>query len=389
MGYGGGKMRKSILIVVLALMLVGVVGGTSYVASWAAEESQLIEEHVYGGMPSPSAPNILVRNAYVISYHCERRGPNWVAYHLTPDYLTTPPREGAFDDFRDDPDLACEPSEDEYRSSGYDRGHLVPYAVSGGDRDGDGLYAWEDPDDAETVYQVNYMSNIAPQDDSFNRSGLWRELERWVQNDALKELGELWVIAGCIFGAGQVERIGPHRDIHVPAMFYKIVIQKPSDPSGDAKVLAFLFPHQRQSHGDKEDFLVSVDIVEALAGFDFFRAPDDGIDEDLETQDTWGFWDGFLEETGRTDVGEPPACEQLCQECLHRLNEVVTASDLEACPDIGETLAKRIIDYRPYEPSVCTVEGVKRELQRVPYVGEVRSDSVVKCICEEFYENCK
>jgi hypothetical protein len=62
-------------------------------------------------------------------------------------------------------------------------------------------------------------------------------------------------------------------DIHVPPMFFKIVVLEDPDPDVEVPiVLAFLFAHQRVRHGEIEDFLVSVDVVEALTGLECFCA---------------------------------------------------------------------------------------------------------------------
>ncbi len=44
----------------------------------------------------------------------------------------------------------------------YAVGHLAPYFISGGDRDNDGTNA-ANGDDAQTVYEINYFGNMAPQ----------------------------------------------------------------------------------------------------------------------------------------------------------------------------------------------------------------------------------
>jgi endonuclease G len=72
-------------------------------------------------------------------------------------------------------------------------------------------------------------------------------------------------------------------------MFYKIVVLENRD-TGVPVVLAFLFPHQRSAHGDIEDFLVTVDIIEALTGVDFFNELGDQTENWLEDQDTWEVW---------------------------------------------------------------------------------------------------
>jgi endonuclease G len=180
-----------------------------------------------------------------------------------------------------------------FTTRGFARGHLAPYAVMGGDRDEDGQLAQTDNDDAMTVYQSNYMSNIAPQHHyAFNGpSGLWGRLERWVQDKLVREQGkEIWVFAGCVFGSGEHEKVGSNQDILVPPMFFKIVVMENPD-TGVPTVFAFLFPHQRSSHGEMEDFLVTVDIIEALTGLDFFHELHYQMENWLEDQDTWAFWE--------------------------------------------------------------------------------------------------
>lgn len=260
-----------------------------------ATQRGLVAEHVRGGLPTDQP--ILVRQGYVALYDAEYRVPVWVAYHVTPEYLQTPQRRGRFSSFRTDPDIANPVIDDDYNglfdSRGYARGHLAPYAVMGGDRDNDGRLAADDDDDARTIFEANYMTNITPQHhDAFNGSGgLWFQLERWVQ-DVLVEQRELdvWIHAGSILGPGEHEVVGPDEDIFVPAMFYKIVVLE-DDPNPEPVVLAFLFPHQREAHGDIQHFLVSIDLIEALSGLDFFTEMDDDTELWFEDVDTWANWE--------------------------------------------------------------------------------------------------
>lgn len=282
---------------------------------YTSEQQVLIEEHAYGGLPSEKT--VLVRQAYLVRYYEGNRVPEWVAYHIKLDYLKTPCRDKQFKKFHSDPGVTSPVKDSDYNGVGYDRGHLVPFKVSGGDRDGDGKYAMkdlngdgkfkkddkdpngdyliDDPDDFETVKQVNYMSNIAPQHKNFNRNGgLWWKLEGWIREQIKRDdIDELWVYAGCIWGQGKIEKIGPDKDIIVPAVFYKIVIQKPTVESDPPKVLAFLFPHQREKRGDLDDFLVSIDTIEALSGLDFFSTMDESQQNKLESTGTWKFWSDF------------------------------------------------------------------------------------------------
>ncbi len=284
---------------VVVLVAACSMYGSTVQPSFTAEDQALIDEHVYGGLPSTN--NIHVRQGYILSWSPSTRTPSWVAYHVVPDYMKHPKRKGRFSSFRGDPDISNEPTSADYTgllaSRGYARGHLAPFAIMGGDRDGDGDYAEYHPNstnvgdayDAETVYQSNYRSNIAPQHHTGFNGGpdLWYELERWIQDDLVKKQeSEVWVFAGCVFGQGTPERVGTNADVAVPPMFFKIVIL--DDPNADPPiVLAYLLPHQRVRHGELDSFLVSVDVIEALTGLDFF--PNETEEDWLEDQDTWNF----------------------------------------------------------------------------------------------------
>jgi len=286
--------RMAIFCLFLLVFLGSARADQADLANLTDQQKALLEEHVFGGLPSQE--NIYIRNGYVLSYNPATKTPKWVAYHVKPEYRDTPSRKGRFASFLNDPDIEGEAKDADYRglftSRGYARGHLAPYAVMGGDRDGDGKLAEDDEDDALTVRQSNYMSNIAPQHHyGFNgRPGLWWSLERWVQDELVKkQKKEIWVFAGCIFGPGEHEKVGPGNDIWVPAVFYKIVIMENTD-TGVPTVLAFLFPHHRSAHGSIEDFLVNIDVIEAVAGVDFFSVLDDPTEGWLEDQDTWEVW---------------------------------------------------------------------------------------------------
>ncbi len=287
-------MRTVIAVIALSVP-APVVAQFADLANLSEVEQVWLDEHAWFGLPS--AENVLIRQGYVISYDTLRRVPRWVAYHVTPAYREVPAREGAFDRFRTDPNVPNPVVPGDYdglfAARGYARGHLAPYAVMGGDRDGDDRLAEDDDDDARTVFEANSMSNMAPQHhQGFNGSGgLWSHLERWIQDDLVLEGGnKVWVYAGTVFGLGVPETVGPDEDIQVPPMFFKIVVLDDPDPDVETPVvLAFLFPHQRVRHGEIENFLVSVDVVEALTGLDFFM----GVGEILEDRDTFENWVGF------------------------------------------------------------------------------------------------
>lgn len=273
-------------------------------------DKELYNEHLKLGQPNEEA--LLIRNAYVSHYSAQYRIPNWVAYHVDPDYLNTPERKGRFASFRKDEDVNDPVEDEEYNglfdSKGYARGHLAPYKIMGGDRDDDGDYAayvsgvTSDEEDEQTIFQGNYMTNIAPQHhNAINGSGgLWFKLERWIQDDGVEENDEeVWVYAGCIiFDTENIEGVGKNDSIAVPNMFYKMVIME-SGNEDHPYVLAFLFPHYRQKNDMKENdifkYLVTVDYIEAITGLDFFSDIDESDQEEFECEIDLESWQEYIQ----------------------------------------------------------------------------------------------
>lgn len=147
-----------------------------------AKKTRLVDQHVFGGPPSRGA--LLVRRAYVTSYDAPHRVPRWTAWEATPAFRETPARTGRWATFRIDDEVGNPVRSDDYNGLEQSRlnlarGHMAPYFISGGDRDGDGRLAERDIDDACTIYEINFMSDIAPQNqDHLNGSGgLWGNLE--------------------------------------------------------------------------------------------------------------------------------------------------------------------------------------------------------------------
>jgi endonuclease G len=270
----------------------------------AAQRTALINQHLFGGQPSPGA--ILVRRGYVTQYDATHRVPRWSAWHAHPSYLGTPDREGPWATFRTDPSVPDPVTDDDYTGVGavnMARGHIVPYFMAGGDRDLDGMKAANaqngvlDLDDACTVYEINYMTNIAPQfhrdhpgEPAFNDGdGLWYALEERIREEIVGGGVAIWIIAGTIYGDGPTTTVGEGA-IPVPHMFFQILIT----PSG---VVPFLFVHTSPigPHGcalDKElvDCIVAIADIEAITGLDFFSGVDDAFETILQHPDGQLVW---------------------------------------------------------------------------------------------------
>jgi hypothetical protein len=111
-------------------------------------------------LPALLPGQILIdHGAFYLVYDEETEQAVWVAYELSwEDINGTAERR---DNFREDPLISSGSAElDDYRGSGYDRGHLVPAA--------------DMKLDQASMDTSFYLSNISPQLPGFNRD-IWRE----------------------------------------------------------------------------------------------------------------------------------------------------------------------------------------------------------------------
>lgn len=268
----------------------------------AAQQARSLQTHLIGG--NPSGGELLIRRGYVMEYDTVHRGPRWAAWHASPDYRPTPDRNRSrWKRFRTDDDVPNPVEDDDYDGlhatpDNFARGHIVPFYISGGDRDRDGQTAAEsdgnqivDQDDACTVFEINYMSNITPQyHNRFNGTGgLWNDLETALRS-RIDAGAEFHILAGSIFGASDVQYVGPDSDIGVPDMFYKIVVTT-EGPVG------FLFAHRRQLvpiacplTADLDACIVPISVIEQASGLDFFADLPDALERDFEAVDGSSVW---------------------------------------------------------------------------------------------------
>ena len=127
------------------------------------------------------------------------------------------------DNFKPDPQLPTETNIGaDYVKSGYDRGHLSPA----------GNYIENQVEMDESFY----MSNISPQDPSFNR-GIWKRLENYERELAV-EKDTIYVITGGIL-KGDLKTIGDN-EVAVPEYFFKIFYN-------DSFILCFLIKNEKSS----------------------------------------------------------------------------------------------------------------------------------------------
>lgn len=238
----------------------------------AGDQDILLKKHL--GPFNPSGQTI-VHRPYVFNFNADTLVPNWVAWHIEPSYRDTPKRTGKWSRFRPDPSVpsASRVVTDDYTNSGYHRGHIAPFFVSGGDRDGDGMDAEfegkrglpvEDIDDACTVFEINYMTNMSPQLPGFNsQGGAWYDLETKTRGE-VDQGASYKIIAGNIFLKNDPKRISNGGlEIAVPDALYKVIYD-------GNKMTGYLF-FQEEMFGYTHGCLPKAELAACEVSIDFLR----------------------------------------------------------------------------------------------------------------------
>ncbi len=214
---------------------------------------------------------VLRNDGYLLGWSDVRVNPLWVSYLLQEvDNPRAGPRPGFQRDWR-----ALWPiAPDSYFGSGYDRGHLAPNyaiaAVHGG----------------EAQRDTFLMSNMSPQRPALNRR-LWQRLEEVVMDHFVPRFGTLQVITGPVFPASfrdnVLNRVGL---VEVPEAFYKILVV----PGEAPRALAFLMSQDVSGDEPLDDFLVSIDMLEARTGLNFFPQLSEAAAAALEAEVQTAGW---------------------------------------------------------------------------------------------------
>lgn len=206
---------------------------------------------------------------YALTYSEEHELPEWTAYTLSRE-KTFPVVDRSYS-YRPDPLVETKTADsDDYNRSGYDRGHLVP--------------ARDMAFDSIAQAEVNYMSNITPQDRGFNR-GIWRTLEAKVRKWAVV-WDSVMIVSGPILEAG-LDSIGKENNISVPRKFFKALLVH-TDTCTSA--IAFVIPNEKQTGRDHMEFAVSIDSLEILTGINFFHRLPRKIEKETEAEFDPEFW---------------------------------------------------------------------------------------------------
>lgn len=219
---------------------------------------------------------ILDKRYFVINHNNHWKIPYWVAYCVTAADLRG--IAGRTDDFRPDPELPVGSRVElaDYRNSGYDRGHNAPAADFKRSR--------------EAMSTTFLLSNMCPQTPELNRQ-IWENLESQVRQ-MTQERGRAWVVTGSLFMSPDSQSTSPQEfiganNVAVPTHCFKVALFV--DGNGNYSMYAFMMPNLRDNiPGVPADYMLRVDRLESITGYDFFPLLDDAIENRLEsTIQTW------------------------------------------------------------------------------------------------------
>ncbi len=217
----------------------------------------------------PGTPNEEINYyGFKVGFNPQLHIPNYVCWELL-DTETDGPIERQRQ-FSSDPAVSSCPTTDDYRNSGFDRGHMCPA----------GDMKW----DRRAMQDCFLLTNICPQNKKLN-SGSWKKLEekcrRWAQRDSA-----LIIISGPITTDRLTRTIGQNK-VAVPERFFKIVFAPYAHPP---RAIAFIMPNA-QVPGGMQAAVCTVDRVEAETGMDFFATLPDDIENSIESQASFPLWE--------------------------------------------------------------------------------------------------
>lgn len=218
-------------------------------AGMATSDAPEVDTEAFDFLPSGARGQVIFNPYFALSYNEKHEQADWVAYELTAERLSENAVERADEFLVDDRVEHASATLEDYRGSGYDRGHLAPAADMAFNED--------------AMRYSFLLSNISPQAKNFNK-GIWRELEELTRNWA-KQNEALYVVSGPILNEPIKGVIGESK-VSVPVAYFKVLLDV-TEPQ--LKSIAFIIPNE-VSFEPLYKFAVSIDEVEERTGLNFF-----------------------------------------------------------------------------------------------------------------------
>ena len=249
----------------LILLLIPLQGTLTHAQNVTGATSNRMEVPLYDDAPYKQ---YIVHKGFDLVFDENARLPEWVAYELTAEEVEGTAPRGRH--FVPDPDVrGIQGDNDDYRNSGWDRGHMVP--------------AGDMKLNDQMMRESFYFSNICPQNRNLN-GGDWRTLEELCRIYAQK-YGKVYIVCGPIIGKNLFGRLGPHQ-IVIPDAFFKVLLIE--GPKGYESI-GFIMNNEA-GHKPLTTYVKTVDEVETITGLDFFSQLPDKVENKIEAGYNLSTW---------------------------------------------------------------------------------------------------
>lgn len=207
------KMSK-----IFHIVLAAILASTISTSSFAQSNDFSACKTVFANSTPPviQASDIKTRalcfSGFAVMHSGKSRTPLYVAERLNKEMLSNAHKKRTDDFFADARLPRSERAElEDYRGSGYDRGHMAPAA---------------DMSTIESMAQCFSLANMVPQAPINNRKA-WAGIEKATRKYIKRASGDVFVITGPVFD-NQTKTIGANK-VWVPKYLYKLVY----DPSAN------------------------------------------------------------------------------------------------------------------------------------------------------------
>lgn len=211
---------------------------------------------------------LLEYTGFTVSFNTETKLPNWVAYELTAEETEGQVKRNS--NFFPDPELEAKQADNnDYRNTGWDRGHMAPA----------GDMKWSE----QAMFESCYFTNICPQNKNLN-GGDWRALEERCRTWA-KKYGKVQIVCGPIIGEMENGTLGENK-VAIPDAFYKVLLVKIAE---GYEGIGFIFEN-KAGHKKLGEYSLSIDDVEIMTGLDFFHQLPNKTEKEVEAtyhKDVW------------------------------------------------------------------------------------------------------
>lgn len=256
------------LLWVILFVIAGIVISKYIAPTNNGNENYSCELAVPTFTATPAKSQLIEHIGYTVSYNSSTKNPNWVGYELTAEEVAgVVARESNF---------TCDPlakgtqaTDDDYRNSGWDRGHMAPAADM----------KWS----KQAMEESFYLTNVSPQSQKLNR-GTWKRLEE-LTRDKAELYGRVIVVTGPIFNSNKQKSIGENK-VKIPDAFFKVLL---TDYNGKYRAIGFICNNKAGKKKLKEHAMC-VDDVENITGLDFFTQLPDEVEDEVEKSYSAPFW---------------------------------------------------------------------------------------------------